>query len=229
VAANGSAIFFDFDGVIVDSVQVKADAFVALYVDYGPEIMAKVAACHHTHRGKSRFEQIAYFQREIVHGPIDAESIEALSRRFSRDVKKRVIGAPKVPGAKATLERLAIHVPLFLVSATPEPELRDIVEAHGLTNFFSSIHGAPNPKVEVLAYLIERHRLLAASSIYFGDATADFDAARGNGVSFVGIVRPNGDNPFPEGTRILPDLIGLAERWLSGVYSSTSPQPGLKT
>jgi beta-phosphoglucomutase-like phosphatase (HAD superfamily) len=32
------AIFFDFDGVILDSVHVKTEAFAAMFRKYGPEI-----------------------------------------------------------------------------------------------------------------------------------------------------------------------------------------------
>ena len=36
------AIIFDFDGVILDSVNVKTKAFELLYEEYGPEIQKKV-------------------------------------------------------------------------------------------------------------------------------------------------------------------------------------------
>jgi beta-phosphoglucomutase-like phosphatase (HAD superfamily) len=32
------AVFFDFDGVILDSVDVKARAFSEMFRDYGPEV-----------------------------------------------------------------------------------------------------------------------------------------------------------------------------------------------
>ena len=36
-------IFFDFDGVIAESVSAKTDAFKEMYMPYGEEIAAKVS------------------------------------------------------------------------------------------------------------------------------------------------------------------------------------------
>jgi len=40
------ALFFDFDGVLADSVEVKTDAFSKLFEKFGPEIQAKVVEHH---------------------------------------------------------------------------------------------------------------------------------------------------------------------------------------
>jgi beta-phosphoglucomutase-like phosphatase (HAD superfamily) len=55
------AIIFDFDGVLVESVDVKGDAFVALYKYETPEIREKVKRYHSEHGGISRFEKIRYY------------------------------------------------------------------------------------------------------------------------------------------------------------------------
>jgi HAD superfamily hydrolase (TIGR01509 family) len=211
VIGDRRAVFFDFDGVIVDSVDVKTKAFCSLYQDYGPEIVAKVEAYHLANGGLSRFHKFAHFQKEFVHGPSDPETIATLSERFSCKVKNLVIAAPEIPGARTTLERLKGRLPLFLVSATPEPELRDIVEARKLISYFNSVHGAPHGKAEIVAQLLTRHRLQAASCVFIGDAMADLEAARRNGVSFIGIVSLGGSSPFPPATRVIPDLVGFAE------------------
>jgi beta-phosphoglucomutase-like phosphatase (HAD superfamily) len=40
------AIVFDFDGVLVESVDVKTQAFGALYAEYGDRIVEQVKAYH---------------------------------------------------------------------------------------------------------------------------------------------------------------------------------------
>ena len=54
-------IIFDFDGVIADSVQVKTDAFAALYKPYGPDIVKKVVEHHEANGGMSHFEKIRLY------------------------------------------------------------------------------------------------------------------------------------------------------------------------
>ncbi|MCX5934210.1 MAG: hypothetical protein NTU99_05390, partial [Pseudanabaena sp. LacPavin_0818_WC45_MAG_42_6] len=49
------AIVFDFDGVLVESVDVKTQAFGTLYAEYGDLIVEQVKAYHLLHGGVSRF------------------------------------------------------------------------------------------------------------------------------------------------------------------------------
>ena len=40
------SIVFDFDGVLVDSVNIKTEAFARLFDHEGPEVLEKVVAYH---------------------------------------------------------------------------------------------------------------------------------------------------------------------------------------
>jgi hypothetical protein len=46
--------------------------------------------------------------------------------------------------------------------------------------------------------------------VAIGDSTTEFDAARGMGMPFVGIVAEGFANPFPPAIPVLPDMTGLA-------------------
>ena len=52
-----SILVFDFDGVLADSVDIKADAFAELYSPYGSEIVEQVVAHQLANGGMSRFEK----------------------------------------------------------------------------------------------------------------------------------------------------------------------------
>ena len=43
-------IFFDFDGVLVESVEIKNHAFRTLYAEHGEDVVQKVLV-HHTENG----------------------------------------------------------------------------------------------------------------------------------------------------------------------------------
>jgi beta-phosphoglucomutase-like phosphatase (HAD superfamily) len=59
------AIIFDFDGVLVESVDIKTDAFRELFKDY-PQYVDEFAAYHEYNGGVSRFEKIKYFYRHFL-------------------------------------------------------------------------------------------------------------------------------------------------------------------
>ena len=54
--AGLEAIIFDFDGVLVESVDVKTRAFASLYEKYGQKVVAQVEDYHLNNGGIARFE-----------------------------------------------------------------------------------------------------------------------------------------------------------------------------
>ena len=54
-------IFWDFDGVIKDSVQIKSKAFGNLFAQFGNIISKRVIEHHESNGGMSRFEKIPIY------------------------------------------------------------------------------------------------------------------------------------------------------------------------
>lgn len=212
------AIVFDFDGVLVDSVEVKTEAFMALYADHGEAVVAEVRAFHLRNGGMSRYDKLRHWQRTLVAGPDDEATVQALGDRFGAIVKSRVIAAPEIAGAGAALATLSARLPLHVASATPEAELKEIVAARGLTGYFASIHGVPTRKAEALRMRLAEG-IAADEVLMIGDATADHAAALEVGTAFLGVVAPGRRSPFPAGTPTVPTLEGLAERLGVGAAS----------
>ena len=53
-------IIFDFDGVILDSVNIKTEAFYKLFEQYGSKIANQVVDYHIINGGMSRFKKFEY-------------------------------------------------------------------------------------------------------------------------------------------------------------------------
>lgn len=181
-------IFFDFDGVIVDSVDIKTRAFAKLFEDYGEEVVKKVVEYHVQHGGVSRYEKFRYYYKNFLNRDITEKEMEMLDKKFSEFVFYEVLKAPFIPGV---LKFLNIcyknNKTMFIVSATPKEEIEKIVEGKSLSKFFKEITGSPSKKAENLAYLIKKYKISPLNSIYFGDAKSDLEAAAKNNVFFVPI------------------------------------------
>ena len=63
---NWNAVFFDFDGVIPDSVYVKTKPFAKIFRHYGPEVEQAVVDHHLANGGVSRFEKFEYYYTHIL-------------------------------------------------------------------------------------------------------------------------------------------------------------------
>lgn len=184
------AIFFDFDGVILESVDIKTEAFRKLFSSH-PEHVDAAVAYHVENAGMPRYDKFRWFYETRLKKPMPAGEMERLDKEFSRLVFEAVVACPFVLGAREFLERRAADIPLFVVSATPEPELKRIVEARGLAKYFSAVRGSPKSKRENLAALLAETALDAGGCAFVGDGSADFEAAHAAGMPFVARVIPD--------------------------------------
>ena len=189
------AFLFDFDGVIVDSVDVKTLAFARMFEPFGPEVVAKVVEHHRLHGGMNRMQKFLHYHKEFLHKSLDNMEMEDLCRQFSFLVMDEVISASEIPGAQAFLEKWYKEIPCFIVSATPQDELREIIERRGLMHYFRDVRGAPADKCKNLEDILSSYALQPESCLYFGDAYSDYEAARSFSVNFWGIL-PELDAPL---------------------------------
>ena len=205
------AIVFDFDGVLVESVDVKTQAFAELFKNEPPETLEKILEYHKTNGGISRFEKFRYFYNHLLHQSLSKEQEMLLGEEFSNLVVKSVIEAPWVPGAKETLESLYRELPLYVASGTPENELHRIMKARNMSYYFKGAYGTPEQKPSIIRKVISLHNITPDRLIMVGDAMSDYLAAKETGVRFIGRAEP-GNNPFPDnGVQIIPDLINFNE------------------
>lgn len=124
------AIFWDFDGVIAESVNVKTEAFYNLYLPYGIEIAEKVRRHHLDNGGMSRFEKFRYYQTRLLGEPepVDEKAIKKLAAHFSELVLEGVINAPFVPDVEKVLREKSGKMDFYVISGAPTEEMRLIVE-----------------------------------------------------------------------------------------------------
>lgn len=205
--ARWQAIIFDFDGVVVESGEIKTQAFANLYREYGETVMADVARYHALNGGMSRYHKFRYFQETLLaKPPLTPDEERELDRRFSELVVEAVIASHEVPGAAELIRKEAARIPLFIASGTPEAELNTIVLRRGLASYFTAVRGSPAPKQKLIADILSAHGLLPERVLMIGDALIDYQSAHVNNVAFVGRVRHGDQNPFPAHVDVFPDL-----------------------
>ena len=102
---KASTIFWDFDGVIKDSVSVKSDAFELLFLPFGDEVAKKVKKHHEENGGMSRYDKLPIYLNWA--GEVSSKDLICkFEQKFSQLVKKQVIKSPWVAGV---LEYLQIY------------------------------------------------------------------------------------------------------------------------
>jgi HAD superfamily hydrolase (TIGR01549 family) len=201
------ALFFDFDGVLVDSARTKTQGFVSLFKNYDKGIIDDIVRHHRRNGGISRLEKIRHAHARIIGKPLSEKEVDLWAQTYSGLVVQEVIGAPWIPGAKAFLDTCPEDVKIFVISGTPEPELTHVIQERGMTPYFDEILGSPVKKPDHIRMLLKKYQLNPGHCIFIGDALTDYHAARETGLGFIGI---RGEVDFPFGTRVLADCNHLS-------------------
>tara|TARA_B100000780_G_scaffold277638_1_gene248825 strand:- start:58 stop:687 length:630 start_codon:yes stop_codon:yes gene_type:complete len=198
------AIIFDFDGVILDSVSVKTEAFKQLYKSHGINVVEKVAKYHLANGGISRFEKFKYFHKNFLNINISNDELVGLGEDFSRLVFKKVCESRYIPGAHEFLTFCSKKYLTFICTGTPETEIKKILSSKNLDKMFNDIYGSPSSKTDIINRISVNNNLKSNEIIFIGDAMTDYDASKNTNVDFIGV--RNLDTQFPEHVILVDNL-----------------------
>ena len=201
------ALVFDCDGVILDSASLKRQVFADFYLDEPEPFRNAILAYLARGGGQPRDVKFHHIEAHILGRPISEARIRELSSAFAERVEARVAEAPTIPCAIDFLQRWHDALPCYLLSATPQEELRRIIAQRGYDALFEDVIGAPPDKVNGLLNLITHHGYRPERTVMVGDSYNDYRAARSNGTQFLGIMESDAaHSPFPGNVLTTPDL-----------------------
>ncbi|MFH1032700.1 MAG: HAD hydrolase-like protein [Chloroflexota bacterium] len=188
-------IILDFDNVILESENVKTDAFAKLFADY-PQHLEQILRHHLDNVGVPRADKFKYIYKNILKKPLSEKQFQKLCSDFTSLVLDRVIASPFVPGAKEFLERYHNIYDLYVVSATPQGEIEAIIKARNLGVYFKGVFGNPPGKDEHARRIIAENGYDPKVVVSIGDGLSEYEAARGIGCDFIARVPRDFPNRF---------------------------------
>jgi phosphoglycolate phosphatase-like HAD superfamily hydrolase len=200
---NYDAILFDFDGVIIDSMGIKTEAFRQMFAPYGNKIVNKVIEYHLKNGGISRQKKFRHFYKNYISEDLSNDDLNELCNIFSTLVLDKVLEAPWIPGAKEFLDAHYNENTFYLISGIPQEELDFIVDKRGIRKYFKAVMGSPKTKVENIRYVIEKNYYDYTKSIYIGDTLGDMKDSQEAGINFLGLTTTP---KFPEGVKTIRDF-----------------------
>ena len=178
-------IFFDFDGVILDSVDCKTRAFEDMYMQYGQEIANQVKKYHLENGGVSRFEKFRYWHKKHLEVEITNAQLNNLSEEFSSRVVDQVVRSGEIKGSLDFIKKNYQKYRFWIITGTPTTEMNQVADKIGITPYFIGIYGSPEKKKHWVDHLLKKHQLHPNETLFLGDATTDFEAAQYGKLHFV--------------------------------------------
>ena len=177
---------FDCDGVILESMDIKSDAYARLAEPFGAEAMDRIRVFHALSGGVNRREKFRWMYLTFAgREPLPSELDEAAAR-FADLIRDGMRRTALVPGILDVLERWHGQIPMVVCSGAPQDELVMFLTERGLAGYFDVIGGAPPSKTPLLRSLVRRAGVAPDAVVMIGDSLTDLEAAHATGTLFYG-------------------------------------------
>jgi HAD superfamily hydrolase (TIGR01549 family) len=206
-------IGLDFDGVIMDSMGLKLDAYCHAFAGLGFR-REDIRRLQLASAGLSRFKTIPYMYETLAGEPMPPELAAESLRRFRESDEASREKMRLMDGARDFLDGARERgIPLAIVTGTPQDVIDRTIAHFSLGGYFREVRGTPGSKPEHLSRLVRGAGADPAHCLYVGDAIKDQEAALEIGMPFAGV--DNGDDPFrPEGLSLRIRGLGDLLPWL---------------
>jgi len=177
-------IIFDFDGVILESNDIKAYGFYELFKDFGKDNALRAVEHFKLNAGLSRYDIIKFFFTQVCVEKIDIDRLKLYANRYSSLVKDRVVESDFVDGFMDFVGNNEYNC--FIASSTDENDLKYICNKIGISDYFKAILGSPAKKAKNIKKIISEFSLSREETIYVGDSRNDYEATIQAGLVFIG-------------------------------------------
>jgi len=182
---RADVIFWDFDGVIKDSVNIKTEAFREIFSAHGESrVVEEICVHHELNSGLSRFIKMPYYL-ELVGQPTDPDNVNKFCDIFANKVFDLVVNSEWVPGVIEYIRNNYTNKSFFLVTAIPKEEINNILKKLLIYHFFNNVYGYPDLKDLVIQDFIKKNNYKESQILMIGDSMSDYKAAKNNSISFL--------------------------------------------
>lgn len=184
--------FWDFDGVIMDSMKVRDEGFEIVLKDYPRPQVQKLMEFHKNNGGLSRYVKFRYFFEEIRNENVSEEKVKVFANKFSEVMMERLMDKTLlIQDSLDFIENNHQNYVFHIVSGSDGQELNLICEELGINKYFLTINGSPTPKIELVERLIQKFGYDITRIVLIGDSHNDYEAAIRNNISFYGYNNEN--------------------------------------
>ncbi len=182
-------IVFDFDGTLVDSNYIKQDELynVTRCIPRGKEIIDKII---NDPNAGDRYDIFNKFYDKLTHSERKIVNMlkDELVDVYSRQCKEKIIEGKEIEGATRFLLSLRDKgVKLYINSATPETELKEILVNSKMGVLFDGIFGGPSTKIDNMHRVTRFSDYSPSEYLFIGDSRDDLAVANHYGCGFIGI------------------------------------------
>ena len=183
------SLIFDCDGVILNSNQIKTDAFKKVLKKYNTNAVDEFISYHRNNGGISRYIKIEKFLKNILpkhdeNRDFNQEELCILLQSYSNQCKESLLKC-EVTKELSNLRKVSGNIPWLIVSGGDQFELREVFNKRNLASFFNGgIFGSPEKKIDIIKREIY-NGIIKFPALMLGDSKLDHIAAKSCNIDFL--------------------------------------------
>jgi phosphoglycolate phosphatase-like HAD superfamily hydrolase len=176
---------FDCDGVILQSNEIKTNAFLESLKCEPANLVDQFISYHKSNGGISRYVKFKHYYRNIKREKYYTRMTEEAILRYSKIVIEKLMLADYVPGVMDAVNYFNDrNIPCFVVSGGDQSELHKVFLQRKINDNFIEILGSPVTKKQHILEMKKSNKL-KFPGIFFGDSYTDMEAADIAGFDFI--------------------------------------------
>lgn len=203
-------IIFDFDGTLVLSEQIHAQAWRQLALMHEKNLPTGFIESGVGRTDRSMSGEVAAFWDD----GIDAEQVLAYKQKIFRELALREMRM--VPGAIDAVKHFAIHHKLALATSASRSDVEPILHREGISSLFAhilTIEDITRPKPDPQIFNVCMHLLgcPAGACWIFEDSRPGLQAALSSGANVIALTTLHKPEELPATAGYFPDFTALDE------------------
>lgn len=185
MSSGKDVIFWDFDGVIMNSNAVRDEGFKLTLAEFPDNQVESLMDFHRKNGGLSRYVKFRYFFETIRGEELTESDLKKWTTKFGAVMRKSLTNKDLLIAEIIDFikENQSFYT-MYVVSGSDQEELRFLCGELGIAHLFRGIYGSPTAKVDLVEHLLASNNLTKEKCFLVGDSINDKEAAEANGIRF---------------------------------------------
>ncbi len=165
-------IFFDFDGVILDSFDIGWNIFAA----HKPGLTLEVYR--------------TFFEGNVYEVDRETKVDHSIEAEVWVKYRKEMVGRELISGIREVIEKLSKDYFMVIVSSTHSKIIEEFLETHGVRKYFKEVLGSDvdENKVKKIKLALKTHKTDPKDTVFITDTLGDVREGAKCGVTSIGVL-----------------------------------------
>ena len=184
LVADDEILILDFDGVFVDSLEMKGKVFSNLFKDINSSKSEQILKHHFKNPALDRFQKIRTYSSWFYDNPLNKEDLKKLSSEFSNKVLEELL---KIEPSKFILGLLKTRFDKknYISTKSTYYEVMKYLAHFSLNEFISEVFDNQIEKKDAIKKISKKNKINSHKIVFIGDSLEDKNSADESGCSFI--------------------------------------------